>query len=45
MKWGGFNRKGEEKVKKLFSGKTAYYLMSLAMLGLLLCESFKWRPG
>ncbi len=45
MKWCGFNRNGEEKVKKLLSGKAAYYLVSLAMLGLLLCESFKWRPG
>ncbi len=45
MKWGGFNRNGEEKVKKLLSGKAAYYLVSLAMLGLLLCENFKWHPG
>jgi len=45
MKWGGFNKKGEEKMKKLLGGKAAFYLVSLAMLGLLLCESFKWRPG
>jgi hypothetical protein len=45
MKWGGFNRKAEEKVRKLLGAKAAYYLVSLAMLGLLLCESFKWRPG
>ena len=45
MKWGGFNKKGEEKMKKLLGGKAAYYLVSLAMLGLLLCENFKWRPG
>jgi hypothetical protein len=45
MKWGGFNRKAEEKVRKLLGAKVACYLVSLAMLGLLLCESFKWRPG
>ncbi len=49
MKWGGYNRKGEERMKrvfsKLFSGKTMYYLLAIAALGLLLAENFKWRPG
>ena len=49
MKWGGYNRKGEERMKKvvgkLFGGKTMYYLLMIAMLGLLLAENIKWRPG
>jgi len=45
MKWGGYNRKGEERMKRLFSGKTAYYLLTFAALALLLAESVKWRPG
>jgi hypothetical protein len=44
MKWGGYNRKGEERMKKLFSGKAMYYLLTIATLGLLLAESIKWRP-
>ena len=44
MKWGGTSRKGEERMKKLFSGKAAYYLLTIAALALLLAESFKWRP-
>jgi len=48
MKWGGYNRKGEERMKKvigkLFGGKTMYYLLMIAALGLLLAESFKWHP-
>ena len=44
MKWGGYNRKGEEKMKKLFSGKAMYYLLAIAILGLLLAESIKWHP-
>jgi hypothetical protein len=48
MKWGGYNRKGEERMnrvfKKLFSGKAAYYLMTIAALALLLAESIKWSP-
>jgi len=27
MKWGGFNRKAEEKVRKLLGAKVAYYLV------------------
>jgi len=44
MKWGGYTKKGEERVRKLFSGKVAYYLMAIAALGLLLAESIKWSP-
>jgi len=33
MKWGGYNRKGEERMKKLFSGKAMYYLLTIATLG------------
>jgi len=45
MKWGGYNRKGEERMKKLLRGKAVYYLMTIAALALLLAESIKWRPG
>jgi hypothetical protein len=31
-------------MKKLFSGKAAYYLMAIAVLALLLAESIKWSP-
>jgi len=44
MKWGGYNRKGEERMKKLFSGRAMYYLLTFAALALLLAENFKWRP-
>ena len=48
MKWGGYNKQGEERMNKvfgkLFGTKTAYYLLSLLTLGLLLVENFKWRP-
>ena len=44
MKWGGYTRKGEERMKKLFSGKVAYYLLTIAALALLLAESIKWSP-
>ena len=44
MKWGGYNRKGEERMKKLFSGKVACYVMTLTTLALLLAESIKWSP-
>jgi len=44
MKWGGYNRKGEERMKKLFSGKVLYYVMTFAALALLLAESIKWSP-
>jgi len=44
MKWGGYNRKGEARMKKLLNGKTMCYLLTIAALGLLLAESFKWHP-
>lgn len=49
MKWGGYNRKGEERIRKvfcrIFGGRSAYYLVTIAVLGLLLAESLKWRLG
>ena len=49
MKWGGYNRKGEERMKKVFSkvfgGRTLYYLLTIMTLGMLLAENIKWRPG
>ena len=44
MKWGGYNRKGEAAMKRLFSGKAAWYLLTLATLALLLAQNIKWRP-
>ncbi len=45
MKWGGYNRNGETKMKKLFSAKTVYYLLTIGTLALILAENIKWRPG
>ena len=49
MRWGGYNRKGEEAMKKLvkkvFGTKAMYVLLSTAGLALLLAESVKWCPG
>ena len=45
MKWGGYNRKGEERLKKVFGAKVLYVLLSIAGLALLLAESVKWCPG
>ncbi len=44
MKWSGYNRNGEKRMKKVWGGKGLYVLMTIAMLGLLLVESFKWHP-
>lgn len=48
MKWGGYNRNGEERMKKVsskvFGGRTMYYLLTITTLALLLAESIKWRP-
>ena len=48
MKWGGYNRNGEARVRRaigrIFGGKTLYYLLTIATLGLLLAENIKWRP-
>jgi hypothetical protein len=32
-------------MKKLLSGRTTYYLLTIATLALLLAENIKWRPG
>jgi len=45
MKWGGYNRDGEARMKKLFSGRTLYFLLTIGTLALLLAENIKWRPG
>ncbi len=45
MKWGGFNREGEKKMKKLLGGKAMYILLTIAAAALVLTESLKWRPG
>jgi hypothetical protein len=45
MKWGGFNREGERKMRKLFGGKALYVLLTIAAAGLLMSEVLKWRPG
>jgi hypothetical protein len=44
MKWGGYNREGEKRMKKLFSGRAMYYLLMIATLALVLAENIKWRP-
>ncbi|MCX6093933.1 MAG: hypothetical protein NTY63_03815 [Candidatus Bipolaricaulota bacterium] len=45
MRWGGFNQSGEEKVRRLLSGKILYYLFAVAALGLLLGANVKWHGG
>ena len=45
MRWGGFNQRGEEKMRKLFGGKVVYYLVALATLGLMLGANVKWHGG
>ncbi len=48
MKWGGYNRKGEERMgkvfKRLLGTRGTYYLLTFAALALLLAENIKWRP-
>ncbi len=48
MKWGGYNRKGEERMgkvfKKLFGMRGTFYLLTIAALALLLAENIKWSP-
>jgi hypothetical protein len=44
MKWGGFNREGEKKMKKLFGGKALLVLLTIAAAAMVLSESLKWRP-
>jgi len=49
MKWGGYNRKGEERMnkvaKRVFGAKGLYFLLTIAGLALLLAENVKWCPG
>ncbi|MDD5263460.1 MAG: hypothetical protein PHU43_01315 [Candidatus Bipolaricaulis sp.] len=45
MKWGGFNKNGEERMKRLFGSKVAYYMLAIATLGVLLGASVKWHGG
>ena len=45
MKWGGFNREGERKMKKLLGGKAMYVLLTIAAAATLLSETLKWRPN
>jgi hypothetical protein len=49
MKWGGFNRKGEERMRKVLNRfrnhRGLFLLFSIATVGLLLAENIKWRPG
>ena len=49
MRWGGYNRKGEERMgrvfRRLFGARGTYYLLTFAALALLLAENVKWRPG
>jgi len=44
MKWGGYNRNGEERMKRLLGGKSVWYLLTLAAVGLLLAQNIKWHP-
>jgi hypothetical protein len=44
MKWCGNNRSGEERMKKLFGRKSVWYLLTLAVAGLLLAQSIRWHP-
>jgi len=43
MKWGGYTKKGQRTMKKLFSGKAFTYLLTITTLGLLLGASLKWH--
>ena len=43
MKWSGYTRKGEERMKKLFGARGLTYLLTIATLGLLLGASMKWH--
>jgi len=48
MKWGGYNRRGEERMgkvfKRLLGARGTYYLLTLTALALLLAENIKWSP-
>ncbi len=44
MKWGGFNREGERKVRRLFGGKALLVVLTVAAAAMVLMETLKWRP-
>jgi len=48
MKWGGCSSRAGEKANrflgKLVGNKGIYYLLMIAVLGLLLGASYKWHP-
>jgi len=48
MKWGGYSSRAGEKANRFFGklvgNKGIYYLLMIAVLGLLLGASYKWHP-
>lgn len=48
MRWGGYNRKGEERMgrmaAKLFGVRGVWTLLTMAALAMLLAQNIKWRP-
>ena len=48
MKWGGYNRNGEKRIRRvfrtLFGAKGTWYMLTLAVLALLLAQNIKWHP-
>jgi len=48
MKWGGYSSHAGEKANRFFGklvgNKGIYYLLMIAVLGLLLGASYKWSP-
>ncbi|MCK4394905.1 hypothetical protein KAX17_18555 [Candidatus Bipolaricaulota bacterium] len=48
MKWGGYSSRAGEKANRFFGklvgNKGIYYLLMIAVLGLLLGAGYKWHP-
>jgi len=48
VKWGGYNRKGEERMnkvfRKLFGVRGTWALLAVAAVAVLLAQNIKWRP-
>jgi len=48
MKWGGYSSRAGEKANRFFgrlvANKGIYYLLMIAVLGLLLGAGYKWSP-
>jgi len=48
MKWGGYSSRAGEKANRFFGrlvvNKGIYYLLMIALLGLLLGAGYKWSP-